>query len=73
MVGREVLPGGDPNATLKAASWIQEDVAQKIAQSMGHDIDEAIAASGKSSHSQLLDWRLKAHIVSQKRDSIPRM
>jgi Zn-dependent M28 family amino/carboxypeptidase len=59
---------GDPNAKLKAASWIQEDVAQKIAESMGHDIDEAIAASGKSSHSQLLDWRLKAHIVSQKRD-----
>ena len=59
---------GDPNAKLKAASWIQEDVAQKIARSMGHDVDQVIEWSGKGSHSQLLDWRLKAHIVSQKRD-----
>ncbi len=60
---------GDPNAKLKAASWIQKDVAGKIAESMGHDVDTVIGYAGtRSFHAQELSWRLKAHIVSQKRE-----
>jgi Zn-dependent M28 family amino/carboxypeptidase len=60
---------GDPNAKLEAASWIQRDVAQRIAQSLGHEIDELITQAGtRQFHPQALNWRLKAHIVSQKRE-----
>lgn len=58
---------GDPNAKLEAAAWIQHDVAQKMAQAAGHDLDEVIAEAGKHSISRETKWRLKAHIVSEKR------
>jgi Zn-dependent M28 family amino/carboxypeptidase len=58
---------GDPNAKLEAAAWIQQDVAQKLAQSAGHDLDDVIAEAGKHPVSREIEWRLKAHIVSQKR------
>jgi Zn-dependent M28 family amino/carboxypeptidase len=58
---------GDPNAKLEAAAWIQHDVAQKLAQSAGHDIDNVIEEAGKHYISRETAWRLKAHIVSEKR------
>ena len=58
---------GDPNAKLAAASWIQSDVADKLAQSNGYGIDAVIAEAGTHHISRELKWRLKAHIVSEKR------
>ena len=58
---------GDPNAKLQAASWIQHDVADKLAQSVGYDIDTVISHAGGHHASRELDWHLKAHIVSEKR------
>ena len=59
---------GDPNAKLLAAAWVQKDVAEKLAESTGHDIDTVISYAGtRDFHPRVLDWRLKAHIVSQKR------
>lgn len=58
---------GDPNARLEAAAWIQHDIAQKMAQAAGHDIDDVIEEAGRHSISRETDWRLKAHIVSEKR------
>ncbi len=60
---------GDPNAKLEAASWITQDVAEKMAQSQGHDLDSAIDYAGQRGfHPREMNWRLKAHIVSQKRE-----
>jgi Zn-dependent M28 family amino/carboxypeptidase len=58
---------GDPLAKLEAASWIQHDIADKLAQSAGYDIDAVISEAGQRHVSRELDWRLKAHIVSEKR------
>jgi Zn-dependent M28 family amino/carboxypeptidase len=58
---------GDPNAKLEAAAWIQHDIADKIASAMGHDIDDMIEEAGKRNVSRETTWRLKAHIVSEKR------
>jgi Zn-dependent M28 family amino/carboxypeptidase len=58
---------GDPNARLQAAAWIQHDIAQKMAQAAGHDIDDVIEEGGRHFVSRETDWRLKAHIVSEKR------
>ena len=58
---------GDPLAKLEAASWIQHDIADKLAQSGGADIDALISEAGQRHVSRELDWRLKAHIVSEKR------
>jgi Zn-dependent M28 family amino/carboxypeptidase len=61
---------GDPTATLKAASWIQRDVAQKLfaAAGQGSDVDKLIEAAGKPGfHAVELPVRFKAHIVSKVR------
>jgi Zn-dependent M28 family amino/carboxypeptidase len=58
---------GDPNARLEAAAWIQHEVADKIAESAAHDIDHDIEEAGKHFVSRETTWRLKAHIVSEKR------
>ena len=59
---------GDPDATLEAAAWIQHDIAGKLAESAGYDIDDVIEESaGKHYVSRETTWRLKAHIVSEKR------
>jgi Zn-dependent M28 family amino/carboxypeptidase len=58
---------GDPDARLEAATWIQHDIADKIAESAGYDIDDVIEESGKHYASRETMWRLKAHIVSEKR------
>lgn len=55
----------DPLSTLKAASWIQLDVARKLLSASGMDLDQAIDAAGKPGFKATeLPVRLKAHIVS---------
>src|SRR5579875_2888229 len=59
---------GDPLATLRAAAWIQHDVAQKLLATAGMNVDQAIEAAGKPGfHAIPLPVRLKAHIESQVR------
>ena len=58
---------GDPDAKLEAAAWIQKGIADKISQSVGYDIDTVISEAGIRPVSRELSWRLKAHIVSEKR------
>jgi len=59
---------GDPTATLKAASWIQLDVAKKLFALAGKNADEEIVAAGKPGfHSFELPVRLKAHVASRVR------
>jgi len=58
----------DPTATLKAASWIQLDVAKKLFAAAGKNVDDEIVAAGKPGfHSFELPVRLKAHVASRVR------
>ncbi|TCK72645.1 M28 family peptidase [Acidipila rosea] len=59
----------DPTATLKAASWIQYDVARKLFAAAGQgDIDKLIEAAGKPGFRPVeLPVRLKATVVSKVR------
>jgi Zn-dependent M28 family amino/carboxypeptidase len=61
---------GDPLATLRAAAWIQHDVAQRLftLASLG-DLDHAIDLAGKPGafHAVELPVRLRAHIESRVR------
>jgi Zn-dependent M28 family amino/carboxypeptidase len=60
---------GDPLATLRAAAWIQHDVAQKLfdAANLGN-VDDLITKAGKSGfHATELPIRLKGHIESRVR------
>jgi Zn-dependent M28 family amino/carboxypeptidase len=58
----------DPSATLKAASWIQLNVARKLLAASGQDVDKLIASAGERGfHPIELPVRLKAHIVSRVR------
>lgn len=60
---------GDPAATLKAASWIQLDVARKLLAANGQDVDKLIDAAGKREfRAEEMPVRLKAHIVSKVRN-----
>ncbi len=59
---------GDPSATLKAAAWIQHDVANKLLASISMTADQAIEAAGKRGFKAInLPVNLKAHIVSKVR------
>ncbi len=60
---------GDPDATLRAAAWIQHDVAQKLLTLGGlGDLDQAIDSAGKRGfHGVELPVHLKAHIESRVR------
>jgi Zn-dependent M28 family amino/carboxypeptidase len=59
---------GDPDATLKAASWIQLDVARKLLALDGKNLDDLIVAAGKPGfHPFELPVRLKAHVASSVR------
>jgi Zn-dependent M28 family amino/carboxypeptidase len=61
---------GDPTATLRAAAWIQHDVAQKLFKLAGlGDLDQAIERAGKPGafHAVELPVRLRAHIESRVR------
>ena len=61
---------GDPTATLRAAAWIQHDVAQRLftAAGMG-DLDQAIDRAGMPGqfHAMEMPVRLRAHIESSVR------
>jgi Zn-dependent M28 family amino/carboxypeptidase len=62
---------GDPAATLKAASWIQLDVAQKLLSAAGKNLDEEIVAAGKPGFKPYeLQVRLKAHVASRVRNYV---
>jgi Zn-dependent M28 family amino/carboxypeptidase len=53
---------------LKAASWIQLSVAQKLAQASGMELDKMIAdANSRGFHPINLPVKLKAHMVSRMR------
>src|SRR6266478_1321119 len=53
---------------LKAASWIQLDVAKQLAQRSGMDIDKMVAdANSRDFHPVPLAAKLKAHMVSKVR------
>jgi Zn-dependent M28 family amino/carboxypeptidase len=61
---------GDPSATLRAASWIQHDVAQHLFTQAGlGDLDKAIDLAGKPGafHAVELKVRLKGHVESRVR------
>jgi Zn-dependent M28 family amino/carboxypeptidase len=61
---------GDPDATLRAAAWIQHDVAQHLFTLAGlGDLDQAIIQAGKPGafHAVELSVRLHAHIESRVR------
>jgi Zn-dependent M28 family amino/carboxypeptidase len=61
---------GDPDATLRAAAWIQHDVAQRLFTLAGlGDLDQAIDTAGKPGafHAVELPVRLRAHIESRVR------
>jgi Zn-dependent M28 family amino/carboxypeptidase len=61
---------GDPSATLRAAAWIQHDVAQHLLTLAGlGDLDHAIDRAGKPGtfHAIELPVRLHAHIESRVR------
>jgi Zn-dependent M28 family amino/carboxypeptidase len=61
---------GDPLATLRAAAWIQHDIAQKLFDAvpgMG-SVDDVIERAGKPGfHAEELPIRLKGHIESRVR------
>jgi Zn-dependent M28 family amino/carboxypeptidase len=60
----------DPSATLRAAAWIQHDVAQRLLTLAGlGDLDQAIDQAGKPGafHAIELPVRLRAHIESRVR------
>jgi len=61
---------GDPDATLRAAAWIQHDVAQRLFTLAGlGDLDNAIDEAGKPGtfHAVELPVKLQAHIESRVR------
>jgi Zn-dependent M28 family amino/carboxypeptidase len=60
---------GDPDATLRAAAWIQHDVAQHLFALGGlGDLDQAIDRAGKRGfHAAEIPVRLRAHIESRVR------
>jgi Zn-dependent M28 family amino/carboxypeptidase len=60
----------DPSATLRAAAWIQHDVAQRLLTMAGlGDLDKTIDQAGKPGafHAIELPVRLRAHIESRVR------
>src|SRR3984885_4716602 len=58
----------DPTATLRAAAWIQHDVARKLLAADGKNVDDLIVAAGKPGfHAFELPVRLKAHVTSSVR------
>ncbi len=59
----------DPLSTLRAASWIQIDVARKLFAAAGMNVDQMIEAAGKRGFKAVeLPLRLQAHITSRVRN-----
>src|ERR1017187_5291863 len=62
----------DPAPKLKLASWIQFDVARKLAQACGMNLDEMMAAAQKPGFKAVsLPAKAKLHIVSTVRPFEP--
>jgi Zn-dependent M28 family amino/carboxypeptidase len=62
---------GDPAATLKAASWIQLDVARKLLSAAGKNLDDEMSAAGKPGFKPYeLPVHLKAHVASRVRSYV---
>jgi len=58
----------DPAPKLKMASWMQQDLARKLAQDCGKNLDDMMAAAAKPGFkAEALPAKFKAHIVSQVR------
>ena len=58
----------DPAPKLKLASWIQLDIAQKLAQACGMNLDRMMAAAQTRGFTPVdLPAKLKAHLVSKVR------
>jgi Zn-dependent M28 family amino/carboxypeptidase len=59
---------GDPLSNLRAASWIQIDVARKLFAAVGMNVDQMIDAAGKRGFKSVeLPLRLQAHITNRVR------
>ena len=66
---REYLKSDEPS--LKAASWIQLEVARKLARDAGMDIDKMMSdAQSRNFHPVPMPVKLKAHMVSKIRQII---
>jgi Zn-dependent M28 family amino/carboxypeptidase len=60
---------GDPLSNLRAASWIQIDVARKLFAAAGMNVDQMIEAAGKRGFKAVeLPLHLQAHITSRVRN-----
>ena len=58
----------DPAPKLKIASWVQLDIARKLVQDCGKNLDDMMAAAAKPGFkAEALPATLKAHIVSKVR------
>jgi Zn-dependent M28 family amino/carboxypeptidase len=67
--GEEVYLAGDRDPKLKAASWIQLEVARRLFSASGLKLDEMIDAAGKRGFAaRQLPVRFKAHIQSKVRN-----
>lgn len=63
---KEFLKSDAPQ--LEAASWIQLDVARRLAQKSGMDLDKMMSdAQSRNFHPVALPFKLKAHMVSKVR------
>ncbi len=66
--GERAYLRNDPAPKLKVASWIQLDVAQKLAQACGMNLDEMMAAAQKPGFKAVpLPAKLKANMISKVR------
>ena len=66
--GERAYLRNDPAPKLKLASWIQFDIARKLMQDCGKDLDKEMAAAAKPGfRAEPLPATFKAHIVSQVR------
>ncbi len=64
----QVALGNDRDPKLKAAAWIQLEVARKIMSAAGLNLDQMMAAAGtRQFHARELPVRFKAHIESKVR------
>jgi len=65
---KEYLKSDSPD--LKAASWIQSEVARKVARDSGMDLDKMMSdAQSRNFHPVALPVKLKAHMASKVRQS----
>jgi Zn-dependent M28 family amino/carboxypeptidase len=66
--GERSYLANDPAPKLKVASWVQLDIARKLLQSCGKNLDDMMAAAAKPGfRAEVLPAKLKAHIVSKVR------